>query len=155
MLGYRPFSMVFTVFPSSRPPAAAIQKSRALSPAMDSGQTTPRRQALPSGQRQPNGFSCEQCPSPPDVPRPQCAAAGQRPLGWKSVASFRSALRKLTAPRRPPAPCAPRCVAALFRSPAPAKAPPWLRAPFYQSQREHFRCKGMSSPESHTCQQEG
>ena len=41
------------------------------------------------------------------------------------------------------------------RSPAPAKAPPGLRAPFYQSQREHFRCKSMSSPESHTCWQEG
>ena len=88
-------------------------------------------------------------------PGPSAPPQASAPLGWKSVASFRSALRKLAAPRRPPAPCAPRCVAALFRSPAPAKAPPWLRAPFYQSQREHFRCKGMSSPESHTCQQEG
>ena len=155
MLAYRPFPIVFTFFPSSRPPAAAIQKSRALSPVMGSGQTTPRPnnggRPFLQGRDSRMAFPANSVLPRQTFPGPSAPPQASAPLGWKSVASFRSALRKLAAPRRPPAPCAPRCVAALFRSPAPAKAPPWLRAPFYQSQREHFRCKGMSSPESHTC----
>lgn len=47
-----------------------------------------RRQALPSGQRQPNGFSCEQRPSPPDVPRPlQKPHRGFEPLFTKASAN--------------------------------------------------------------------
>ena len=91
MLAYRPFPIVFTFFPSSRPPDAAIQKSRALSPVMGSGQTTPRpnnggrpflqgrdsRMASPA-----NSVLPRQTFPGPSAP-PQASA----PLGQKSVAS--------------------------------------------------------------------